>query len=101
MATSLLLLLDDIASVLDDVGVMTKAATAKTAGVIGDDLALTPAKVGMPRGGQTTPPPGQSAVAVSRLAPTRIPRHGPPPWAQRPMRRVQALARMPASRTHQ
>jgi hypothetical protein len=40
MATSLLLLLDDIASVLDDVGVMTKAATAKTAGVIGDDLAL-------------------------------------------------------------
>ena len=40
MATSLLLLLDDIASILDDVGVMTKAATAKTAGVIGDDLAL-------------------------------------------------------------
>ncbi len=40
MATSLLLLLDDIASVLDDVGVMTKLATAKTAGVIGDDLAL-------------------------------------------------------------
>ena len=40
MATSLLLLLDDIASVLDDIGVMTKAATAKTAGVIGDDLAL-------------------------------------------------------------
>ncbi len=40
MATSLLVLLDDIASVLDDVGAMTKAATAKTAGVIGDDLAL-------------------------------------------------------------
>jgi predicted DNA repair protein MutK len=40
MATSLLILLDDIASVLDDVGAMTKAATAKTAGVIGDDLAL-------------------------------------------------------------
>ncbi len=40
MATSLLLLLDDIASILDDVGVMTKVATAKTAGVIGDDLAL-------------------------------------------------------------
>ncbi|MEI8367213.1 MAG: DUF808 domain-containing protein [Planctomycetia bacterium] len=40
MASSLLLLLDDIASVLDDVGVMTKVATAKTAGVIGDDLAL-------------------------------------------------------------
>jgi uncharacterized protein len=40
MAGSLLLLLDDIASVLDDVATMTKAATAKTAGVIGDDLAL-------------------------------------------------------------
>jgi predicted DNA repair protein MutK len=40
MATSLLLLLDDIASVLDDVALMTKAAVKKTAGVLGDDLAL-------------------------------------------------------------
>lgn len=40
MATSLLLLLDDIASVLDDVATMTKAAVKKTAGVLGDDLAL-------------------------------------------------------------
>ena len=40
MATSLLLLLDDIASVLDDVALLTKAAAKKTAGVIGDDLAL-------------------------------------------------------------
>ncbi len=38
--SSLFTLLDDIASVLDDVSVMTKAATKKTAGVIGDDLAL-------------------------------------------------------------
>ena len=45
MATSLLLLLDDIASILDDVGAMTKAATAKTAGVIGDDLALNAQQV--------------------------------------------------------
>lgn len=37
---SLLLLLDDIASVLDDVSVMTKVAAKKTAGVVGDDLAL-------------------------------------------------------------
>ncbi len=37
---SLLLLLDDIASVLDDVATLTKAAAKKTAGVIGDDLAL-------------------------------------------------------------
>ena len=40
MASSLLLLLDDIASVLDEVSVMTKVAAKKTAGVLGDDLAL-------------------------------------------------------------
>jgi len=40
MATSLLLLLDDIASALDDVALMTKVAVKKTAGVLGDDLAL-------------------------------------------------------------
>src|SRR5690606_41475567 len=37
---SLLMLLDDIASLLDDVSVMTKTAASKTAGVLGDDLAL-------------------------------------------------------------
>jgi len=40
MPSSLFLLLDDIASVLDDVATMTKVAAAKTAGVVGDDLAL-------------------------------------------------------------
>ncbi|WGE32357.1 DUF808 domain-containing protein [Actinobacillus genomosp. 2] len=38
--SSLFTLLDDIAAVLDDVSVMTKVAAKKTAGVIGDDLAL-------------------------------------------------------------
>ena len=38
--SSLLTLLDDIASVLDDVALMTKVAAKKTAGVVGDDLAL-------------------------------------------------------------
>jgi predicted DNA repair protein MutK len=37
---SLLMLLDDIASILDDVSVMSQMAAKKTAGVIGDDLAL-------------------------------------------------------------
>ncbi len=45
MATSLLLLLDDIASVLDDVSVMTKVAMKKTAAVVGDDLALNAKQV--------------------------------------------------------
>ena len=44
MASSLLLLLDDIATILDDVAVMSKMA-AKTAGVLGDDLALNAQQV--------------------------------------------------------
>jgi predicted DNA repair protein MutK len=43
--TSLLALLDDIATVLDDVAVMTKVAAKKTAGVLGDDLALNAEQV--------------------------------------------------------
>ncbi|MFN0164648.1 MAG: DUF808 domain-containing protein [Burkholderiales bacterium] len=39
-AGSLLALLDDIATVLDDVAILTKVAAKKTAGVLGDDLAL-------------------------------------------------------------
>ncbi|MFZ0106160.1 MAG: DUF808 family protein, partial [Thiobacillus sp.] len=42
---SLLALLDDIASVLDDVSVMTKVAAKKTSGVLGDDLALNAQQV--------------------------------------------------------
>jgi uncharacterized protein len=42
---SLLTLLDDIASVLDDVAFLTKVATKKTAGVLGDDLALNAQQV--------------------------------------------------------
>jgi uncharacterized protein len=40
MATGLLLLLDDITSILNDVAVLTKVTVSKTAGVVGDDLAL-------------------------------------------------------------
>ena len=42
---SLLALLDDIATLLDDVAVMTKVAAKKTAGVLGDDLALNAQQV--------------------------------------------------------
>jgi predicted DNA repair protein MutK len=45
MATSLLTLLADVASILDDVAAMTKIATKKTAGVLGDDLALNAQQV--------------------------------------------------------
>ena len=43
--SSLVALLDDIATVLDDVSVMTKIAAQKTAGVLGDDLALNAEQV--------------------------------------------------------
>ena len=43
--SSLLALLDDITTVLDDVATMTKVAAKKTAGVLGDDLALNAEQV--------------------------------------------------------
>jgi len=45
MATSLLTLFDDIAVILDDVALMTRVAAKKTAGVLGDDLALNAQQV--------------------------------------------------------
>lgn len=43
--SSLLALIDDIAALLDDVAAMTKVAAKKTAGVLGDDLALNAEQV--------------------------------------------------------
>ncbi|WP_342618472.1 DUF808 domain-containing protein [Rhodoferax sp. GW822-FHT02A01] len=45
MASSLFALIDDIATVLDDVALLTKVAARKTAGVLGDDLALNAQQV--------------------------------------------------------
>ena len=45
MASTLLALLDDIATILDDVAVLSKVAAKKTAGVLGDDLALNAQQV--------------------------------------------------------
>lgn len=45
MASSLLALLDDIATVLDDVMILTKVAAKKASGVLGDDLALNAQQV--------------------------------------------------------
>lgn len=43
--TSLLILIDDITLMLDDVAAMSKLAAKKTAGVLGDDLALNAQQV--------------------------------------------------------
>lgn len=45
MASSLLALLDDITTILDDVAVLSKVAVKKTSGVVGDDLALNAEQV--------------------------------------------------------
>ena len=45
MASSLFLLVDDIATILDDVALLSKVAAKKTAGVLGDDLALNAQQV--------------------------------------------------------
>ena len=45
MASSFFALLDDIATLLDDVSILTKVAAKKTAGVLGDDLALNAQQV--------------------------------------------------------
>jgi uncharacterized protein len=44
-ASSLLALIDDIATILDDISVLTKVAAKKTVGVLGDDLALNAQQV--------------------------------------------------------
>ena len=45
VASSLLALIDDIATLLDDVALLTKVAATKTTGVLGDDLALNAQQV--------------------------------------------------------
>jgi len=54
-STSLLMLLDDIASTLDDVALLSKLAAKKTAGVLGDDLALNAQQVAGVRANRELP----------------------------------------------
>lgn len=44
MASGFFVLLDDIAAIMDDVAVMSKIAAKKTAGILGDDLAVNAEK---------------------------------------------------------
>ena len=63
---SLLALLDDIATLLDDIGVMTKLAAKKTAGVLGDDLAVNAEQVS----GVRLPHNAARIAAQTRVIPT-------------------------------
>jgi predicted DNA repair protein MutK len=89
MATSLLALLDDIATILDDVSVMTKVAAKKTAGVLGDDLALNAQQVAGVKAERELPVVWAvakgSLVNKAILVPAALAVSGVAPWAVTPL----------------
>ena len=86
---SLLALIDDIASVLDDVAVLTKAATKKTAGVLGDVLALNAQQVSGVRAERELPVVWAVAKGSARnkaiLVPAALAISAFAPWAVTPL----------------
>lgn len=89
MATSLFLLLDDLASVLDDVAGMTKVAATKTAGVVGDDLALNAKQLVGVASQRELPVVARVAAGSLRnkaiLVPAALAVSGMAPWSIRPL----------------
>jgi predicted DNA repair protein MutK len=87
--TSLLTLIDDIASVLDDVAAMTKLAVRKTAGVVGDDLALNAQQVAGIRADRELPVVWSVAKGSFRnkliLVPSALAISAVAPWAVTPL----------------
>jgi len=88
-AASLLLLLDDIAGVLDDVAALTKVASGKTAGVLGDDLALNAQQVAGVRAERELPVVWAVAKGSLRnkaiLVPAALGLSAFAPWAVTPL----------------
>lgn len=89
MASSLLALLDDIATILDDVSVLTKVAAKKTAGVLGDDLALNAQQVSGVRAERELPVVWAvakgSLVNKAILVPAALAISAIAPWAVMPL----------------
>lgn len=89
MAGGLLLLLDDIASVLDDVATLTQVAAKKTAGVLGDDLALNAQQVAGVSANRELPVVWTvargSLLNKAILVPTALGLSVAAPWAIRPL----------------
>src|SRR4030095_13354403 len=85
----LLALIDDIATVLDYVAVLTKVATRKTAGVLGDDLALNAEQVSGVRADRELPVVWAvakgSAVNKLILVPAALAISAFAPWAVMPL----------------
>lgn len=89
MAASLLALLDDISTILDDVSVLTKVAAKKTAGVLGDDLALNAQQVTGVRAERELPVVWAvakgSLVNKAILVPAALAISAVAPWAVTPL----------------
>jgi predicted DNA repair protein MutK len=87
--SSLLALIDDIATVLDDVSVMTKMAARKTAGVLGDDLALNAQQVSGVRAERELPVVWAVALGSLKnkaiLVPAALAISAVAPWAITPL----------------
>ena len=87
--SSLLMLLDDIAAVLDDVALLTKMAAKKTAGVLGDDLALNAQQVSGVRAERELPVVWAVAKGSFRnkliLVPAALAISAFAPWAVTPL----------------
>lgn len=87
--SSLLALLDDIASILDDVSLMTKVAAKKTAGVLGDDLALNAQQVAGVRAERELPVVWAVAIGSLKnkaiLVPAALAISAFAPWAITPL----------------
>lgn len=87
--SNLLALIDDITTVLDDVAVLTKVATQKTAGVLGDDLALNAQQVAGVRADRELPVVWAvakgSLVNKAILVPVALAVSALAPWAVMPL----------------
>jgi predicted DNA repair protein MutK len=86
---SLIAVIDDIATVMDDVAVLTKVATKKTAGVLGDDLALNAEQVAGVRAERELPVVWAvakgSLVNKAILVPAALAISAEAPWAITPL----------------
>ncbi|QBE63851.1 DUF808 domain-containing protein [Pseudoduganella lutea] len=87
--TSLLALIDDIATILDDVAAMSKVAAKKTAGVLGDDLALNAQQVSGVKADRELPVVWAVAVGSMKnkaiLVPAALAISAFAPWAVTPL----------------
>src|ERR1043165_182519 len=89
MASAFFALIDDIATVLDDVALLTKVAATKTAGVLGDDLALNAQQVAGVKADRELPVVWSVAKGSFRnkliLVPSALAISALMPWAVTPL----------------